>query len=436
MVKSFVFTEKEVERLKVVQLIDAGFMTASEASGMLGLSIRQVRRLMASYRVLGPVGLGCKHRGKPGTKKLPAGMKENAIRIIKEYYPTFAPAFVCKKLAEEHGIIISRETVRQIMIGAHIWISRKKRPPRIQQPRMRHASIGDLVQIDGSTHDWFEGRGSKCTLLVFVDDASSRLMHLSFVQSESTFSYFNATRQYLEEHGKPLAFYSDKASVFRVNGKKAVRSGMTHYGRAMKELGITHICSHSGAPAKGRVERANRTLQDRLVKELTLRGISSIEEANSFAAEFMRDYNEEFAVVPINRDIDSHRSLGAHEDLDLIFTKRDKRRVSRMLTIQYDNVLYLLEDNESMRRLIRHDIDVYRYPDGRIEARAYGASVPYSALEPRPKAEKFPEVTPHPVSASIEIPGLLHNEPEDKPSGATLIRSIFTHVKAVAHCFY
>lgn len=253
-------------------------------------------------------------------------------------------------------------------------------PQGIPQPRYRRPCTGELIQIDGCDHDWFEGRGPACTALVYVDDATSKLMELLFVKSESTFSYFEATRRYIDKHGKPLALYSDKAGVFRVNNKHATGGdGHTQFGRAMHELNIQTICAET-SPAKGRVERAHLTLQDRLVKELRLQGICSMEAANDFAEAYMADYNRRFGKVP-RHDFDVHRAVEHDEDLGLIFTVREKRKVSKSLTIQYDKMLYLIEDSELSRRAIGKYIDVYHYPDGRKELRLNGTLLPYSTYD-------------------------------------------------------
>ncbi|EBY9840897.1 ISNCY family transposase [Salmonella enterica subsp. enterica serovar Mississippi] len=201
-----------------------------------------------------------------------------------------------------------------------------------------------------------------------------------FVKSESTFTYFEATRGYLEKHGKPLALYSDKASVFRINNKNATGGdGYTQFGRAMHELNIQTICANTSS-AKGRVERAHLTLQDRLVKERRLRGISSVNAANDFADEFMADYNRRFAKEP-RHDFDVHRPLETDDDLAAFFTWREPRRVSKSLTVQYDKVLYLIEDSELSRRAIGKYIEVWHYPDGRKELRLNGVILPYSIYD-------------------------------------------------------
>jgi hypothetical protein len=235
-------------------------------------------------------------------------------------------------LLEVHGIPVSVTTIRKWMISDGVWATRRERKKRVQQPRRRRACRGELVQIDGCLHHWFEERGPQCTVLVYVDDATGRLMELRFVRSESTFDYFESTRSYLHRHGKPVAFYSDKAAIFRVNAKDPrAGDGYTQFGRAMFDLNIDVICANSPA-AKGRVERAHQTLQDRLVKELRLRKISDMDGANAFAPEFMADYNRRFAREPQSA-YDAHRPLLPHETLDRVFTWQEERRVTQNLTL-------------------------------------------------------------------------------------------------------
>jgi hypothetical protein len=232
------------------------------------------------------------------------------LALIAKRYPDFGPTFACEKLREAQGFDLSVATVRRLMTAAGFWIPRKLRPPKVHQPRNRRSCLGELVQIDGSDHRWFEERGPSCTLLVFIDDATSRLMTLHFTQIESTFSYFEAMEHYLSAHGKPVALYSDKFSVYRVNAnnyeEKTFGKGITQFGRACFELNIDTWCANS-SQAKGRVERANLTLQDRLVKELRLREIDSKEAANAYAPSFIADYNARFAKPPRSAH-DAHRA--------------------------------------------------------------------------------------------------------------------------------
>jgi hypothetical protein len=301
---------------------------------------------------------------------------ENRAGQIRERYADFGPTPACEKLRECHGLTLCKETIRRLMTDAGLWIPRKQRPPKIHQPRNRRACVGELIQIDGSDHRWFEERAPACTLLVFVDDATSRLMMLHFTATESTFSYFEATRGYLERHGKPMALYSDKASVFRATtAATTAGKGVTQFGRACYELNIDTWCANT-SQAKGRVERANLTLQDRLVKEMRLRGIVTKEAANAYVPCFMADYNGRFGKAPKSA-FDAHRPLDVHEDLDLILTHRASRCVSNALTVQYDRVIYLLEDTPTNRALIHRYLDVFEYPDGRIEIRVDGGALSY-----------------------------------------------------------
>ena len=367
----------EFDRLKVIQAVADGLLMPWRAAERLGISRRQIERLTKRFRVEGAMGLTSRHRDRPSNHHLPDGLADQAIEIIRERYPDFGPTFANEKLRECHGIVLGTETLRHLMTIAGLWIPRKHRLPQIHQPRARRACLGELIQIDGCEHAWFEDRAPMCTLLVFVDDATSQLMMLHFTATESTFSYFEATRAYLERYGKPVAFYSDKASVFHVNKPPATapQPGVTQYGRALYELNIETWCANSSA-AKGRVERAHLTLQDRLVKELRLRGISTKEAANAYAPCFMADYNARFAKSP-RSSFDAHRPVREDERLDQILTWRVLRKVTNVLTVQYDRVIYLLEDTPANQALIHRYVDVVEYPDGTVEIWANGESLPY-----------------------------------------------------------
>jgi hypothetical protein len=237
------------------------------------------------------------------------------------------------------------------------------------------------VQIDGSEHRWFEDRGAPCSLLVFVDDATGKLMQLRFVRSESAFTYFEALALYLTRHGAPVAFYSDKHSVFRV-AKKDARGGqgMTQFGRALSELNIEILCANS-SQAKGRVERMNRTLQDRLVKELRLAGIDTMEAGNAFLPGFMEDYNKRFAIVPA-RPEDLHRPLNLAPDrLTEILCKREQRYVGAQLTFSFERQRIMLQETEVTRGLVGRYVETYAYADGRLDVRWKGHSLPYRVFD-------------------------------------------------------
>ena len=268
-------------------------MTQKKGVEALGLSVRQIRRLRKKYEEKGAAGL---RRGKPSNNRLLAENRQQAIDLLHSLYADFGPTFAHEKLVEAHGLQLSAGSVRQIMISEKLWVPRKAKKIVAHQMRERRACFGELVQIDGSPHRWFEDRAPSCTLLVFIDDATGRLGELRFVKSESFFAYAEASKAYFERHGKPVALYSDKHSIFRVN-QNSIGAGesLTQFGRAMQELDVAIICANT-PQAKGRVERVNETLQDRLVKEMRLRGISDMDlGANKYLALFQTD-NELFSI--------------------------------------------------------------------------------------------------------------------------------------------
>ena len=299
-------SERELNRIEVLAQIDDGRLSVQNGANILDVTKRQMFRLLKRYRTEGAPAIRHRARGRPPNNKIHRAKRDYALALIKESYADFGPTLAAEMLAEHHGFKVSRETLRKWMQDAGIWLSRKQRRT-FHQPRLRRECYGELIQIDGSDHRWFEDRADPCTLLVFIDDATSMLMELRFVQSESTFSYFGALDSYLLKHGRPVAFYSDKHSVFRVPKPNNHMTGMTQFGRALAELNIEILCANS-SQAKGRVERANRTLQDRLVKELRLAGVSSMEDGNAFLEGFVQRYNAKFAKAPAKPD-NLHRAL-------------------------------------------------------------------------------------------------------------------------------
>ncbi len=375
-----IMSDAELTKYEILRDVDLERMPVRAAAQVLGLTERQVWRLLKAYRLRGADGLISKKRGQPSNRRTPDDVRLAAMAIVKERYADFGPTLAAEKLREQHGLTISRETLRVWMLEAGLWADRVKRRGRVYQPRYRRECVGELVQVDGSEHWWFEDRGPQCTLLVFIDDATSRLMHLQFVQSESTFAYFNATQRYIEAHGKPVAFYTDKHAVFRVNKAAGLHGdGMTQFGRALKALSIEIICANS-SQAKGRVERANKTLQDRLVKELRLAGVSTMEAGNAFLPTFMADYNARFAKAPFN-DKDLHRPMTPMDRLDEAFTWRAERTLSQSLTLQYDNILFMIDPSEFAQAAIGQRVEVVDFPDGRLEVRYKGRSMPYRTFD-------------------------------------------------------
>ena len=288
-------------------------------------------RLSKAYQEHGATALLSKKRGRASNRQTPTAVKDQALELIKARYADFG-----------------------WMLDVGLWADRVKRRGRVYQPRYRRECVGELVQVDGSEHRWFEDRGPQCTLLVFIDDATSRLMHLQFVQSESTFAYFNATQRYLEQHGKPVAFYTDKHAVFRVNKPGGLHGdGMTQFGRALKALTIEIICANS-SQAKGRVERANK-----------------------------------------------NRPMTPRDRLDEAFTWRAERALSQSLTLQYDNILFMIEPSEFAQAAIGRRVEVVDFPDGRLEVRYKGRSMTYRTFD------KLRRVTETAVLDNKRLGGLL-----------------------------
>ena len=361
---------REMDRLQVVLRIADRRLTQTAGAKILGISDRQMRRICQRFAQQGAAGLESKRRGQ-SNRRLPVELRKEALALVRARYADFGPTLAQEKLLEQHDIRVATETLRQWMIDDGIWLTRRQRKKRIQQPRHRRDCYGELVQIDGSDHHWFEDRGPRSVLLVYVDDATGKLMALRMCESESAFSYFHATRSYLERHGKPVALYSDKAGVFRVNAKRPkAGDGFTQFGRAMSDLNIDVICANTPA-AKGRVERAHQTLQDRLVKELRLRGICTTDEANPYFPEFMRDYNRRFGRAP-RHDHDAHRPLLERDCLDDIFTWQEERRVTAQLTVHHKRTMYLLEPTEEAKAAAKKRVTVVEYEDGRVSIRFQG----------------------------------------------------------------
>jgi transposase len=373
-------SEHDIQRISVLSEVLCSRRTLASAAGVLGLSTRQARRLLERLRTEGGAAIAHRARGRPPNNRIFEGIQEYALALIHERYADFGPTLAAEMLAEHHQLRVSRETLRRWMVEAGIWLSRSQRRT-FHQPRLRRQALGELVQIDGSEHRWFEDRAPPCTLLVFIDDATGRLMELRFVCSESTASYFEALQAYLERHGCPMAFYSDKHTVFRVSKPDAKGGqGMTQFGRALAELNIEIICANS-SQAKGRVERVNRTLQDRLVKELRLAGISDFENGNRFLEGFINRFNERFSVLP-RRPEDQHRPLRVSTDrLRDILCHREQRYVSQQLTLSYDRKRIMLERNGLAEGAVGQHVDVYNFSDGRLEVRWKGVSLPYVVFD-------------------------------------------------------
>lgn len=369
---------READRLGVVRKVVAKRLLQREAAVRLGLSVRQVQRLVRRYRDDGAAGLVSKRRGRRPNNVIEADVRREVLDWVHKRYADFGPTLACEKLTEVHGYRLSVETLRQWMMAEGLWEAKSRRRVRVHQRRPRRSCFGELVQLDGSPHAWFEDRGERCTLIVFIDDATGRLMYLRFVPAETTQAYMEALGVYLGRYGRPVALYSDRHSIFRVNQGR-LEGKVTQFTRAVKTLDIEPI--HANTPqAKGRVERANQTLQDRLVKELRLAGIDGMEAGNAFLPSFMADYNRRFAVAPKSKE-DAHRAV-LHDaaELDLILRLHAIRKLSKNLTFQYLNREYQITGQGKGYRLRGASVTVCDAFGGEVDVLCKGRPLAFRVL--------------------------------------------------------
>jgi hypothetical protein len=366
-------SQRDLKRLEAVRRWTDGTLSQAEAASQAGLSERQFRRLARRLESEGPAGLIHRLRGRSGNRRAPAETIAQALELIREQYSDFGPTFANEKLRENHQIELSTETLRLRMIEAQLWQPHRRRRKKRHPPRSRRPCFGELIQIDGSPHDWFEGRAPRCSLLVFIDDATSRLVGLLFADQESTEAYFELARSYMLQYGKPIAIYSDRHSIFR-HSSSIRTEGITQFGRALLDLDIELICATS-PQAKGRVERANRTLQRRLVRELRLRNISSITEANRYLPEFIDDYNRRFAIKPIT-DTNVHRSID-ESILNNALCAHFRRRISKDGLFNIEGTVFIVDD-ETLQ--LPCHAQVHHYGRHGFEINVNGKPVAYRRL--------------------------------------------------------
>ena len=382
---------KEAKRLEIVVQVKSGTISGKEGARRLGVTERQMRRIRKRHETEGAAGLISQRKGRPARNRIGEAVRQAVSRLIEGQYQGYGPTLAQEKLEERHALKVSVESLRQLMMRAGQWKA-KRGKNIVQHPlRQRRARYGELIQIDGSPHHWFGEEKPSCTLLVLIDDATGNLMQLLFAPSESTHSYMRALCGYIEQHGIPIALYSDRHSVFRVNGKAANKeSGKegeseTQLGAALRVLGIELICANS-PQAKGRVERANQTLQDRLVKELRWQGITTMEQGNAALPAFMADHNHRFGREPREMDDGHVLYLGSGEKLKDILSVQDTRRLSKNLTCSVEGRLLQVVTSGSGRGMRGAKVQIHWHFDGRLEVRRDGALLPYAVVEKPPKS--------------------------------------------------
>jgi transposase len=377
-------SQKEVKRAGILTLLKDGKLTQQEAASLMGIGTRQVRRLIVRYRQDGLSGLISKRRGGVSNRALDGELCAQAISLIGTHYRDFGPTLACEKLSERHQLHLSVESTRQLMIKADYWHPKKGSKIVTHPMRERRARFGEMIQIDGSPHDWFEGRGKYCTLLVFIDDATGQLTQLHFVPTETTLNYMQVLHDHILAHGIPVALYSDRHSIFRINAKQTDPDAETQFSRAARELGITCIHAHS-PQAKGRVERANQTLQDRLVKEMRLAGINDMDSANTWLPSYLADYNQRFAVSAQDQT-DAHVVYaGTPAQLRSELSVQITRTLSKNLSCQYANELMQVQTTGTGLALRGAKVTVHEHFDGTRELLWKKRKLTFSVMDKPPR---------------------------------------------------
>jgi predicted DNA-binding protein with PD1-like motif len=341
-------SQKEVDRALFLNQVKEKQITLKRASELLRLSYPQTKRLWARFKQYGPQGLISKKRGRQSNRAVSDEKRKEIVRIINANYYECKPRFISEKLVQYHDIKYSAEFIRQVMIEYKLWFPRT-RSEKVYQRRERKESEGEMLQGDASEHAWFEERGPNCHLHLFVDDATGSIGGGHFCPEETTEGYYKALMPILETKGRPISVYTDKRGTFIVNqGKKR---GKTQFARAMQELGINMILAHS-PQAKGRIERTFGTLQERLIWEMRIHQINTLEEANEFLPRFLEEYNKQFAVAPRN-PINAYRPLNQHTNLKYILCTKEIRKVTKNLEIQYNNHIYQLMPPKNLRARLK-----------------------------------------------------------------------------------
>lgn len=396
-------SQRELKRLHVVQKVIEGALKQTEAAEMLSLSIRQTGRIIHRVKEEGAEGVVHQSRGRESNRKLPQEVKDKVLGLYRQYYAGFGPTLAQEKLLERDGIRISDETLRIWLIEAELW-KKKRKGRQHRQWRPRKERYGQMIQADGSHHDWFEGRGPGCVLMGYIDDATGRV-YGRFYEYEGTIPAMDSFRKYIRKNGIPMSLYMDKHTTYKSTGKPTIEDElngtepMSEFGRALKELGVQLIHAHS-PQAKGRVERLFNTLQDRLVKEMRLRGISSIAEANEFLKEYLPIYNRRFAKKAAEAE-NLHRPIPKGLDLQRILCIKTERTVRNDFTIAHDKKLYQIEDAVKTKKLM-----VEEYTDGSMAIWCKKQKVKFRQIVIRP--EKLQKQSPLPSQRKAFAPAKDH----------------------------
>lgn len=377
----FIMRSKEARRLHIIEQVIEKQLTQKQAAEHLGLSVRQIRRLQKRLSEEGEGGLCHRSRGRPSNRRTDEKSKRQVLKIYQQEYAGFGPTLAAEKLSERDKIAISDETLRLWLAAEGIaYPSRKRRPHR--RWRQRRGQLGELLQMDGSHHDWLEGRGPHCVLMAYIDDATSRV-YARFYEYEGTYPAMDSFRRYIRQYGVPLGIYLDKHSTYKSTAKQREEEQlldskpMSQFQRSLQELAVEVI--HADSPqAKGRIERLFRTFQDRLIKEMRLEKIASIQEANRFLEKYLLIYNKRFEVAPA-KAADLHRAAPPARELDRILCIKNERVLRKDWTISYEGKLYQIQKNIRAEKIC-----VEEWLDGSLHLNHRGRSLRYTEILSRP----------------------------------------------------
>lgn len=381
-------SKKELKRLPIIHKTMEKRLTQIKAAEMLDLSERQIRRIIEKIKKGGDQAIVHGNRGKSSPFKLPEKKAGEIRSIVEKRYYDFGPTFASEKLWECEKIRIGKEKLRQLMIGWRIWHPKSRKKGKVHQWRERKYYKGEMIQMDGSDHDWLESRGSKLVLMGYIDDATNEI-YGRFYEYEGTFSAMDSFKRYMAKYGIPFSFYVDKHSAYKTTRQPNLEEDLrgefakTQFARALKELGVKVIFAHS-PQAKGRIERLFETLQDRLIKEMRLAGIRTLNEANAFLESYLPKHNVRFAIKSLRRT-NLHSPVPKRLNLDEIFCIKEYRTISSGYTFHWRNRIFLIKNPSITMK--RQRVCLMEHFDGKI------------VLKLRNKYLTFEEVTQKDIQA-------------------------------------
>ena len=418
-------TQEELKRLHIIRKALDKSITQAEAAQIIGIGLRQAQRITRNVRLEGDKGIIHKSRGKASNRALPEKIKDKSLRLYKEKYHDFGPTLGSEKLFEIDNIRINDETLRLWLLKAGIPYKRRKKRPHRQWRERKH-SFGEMVQMDGSHHNWFEGRGPECVLMGYIDDATGRPF-ARFYPYEGTIPAMDSFKRYIDKYGVPASIYLDKHPTYKSTKKQTIEEQLNNaeplsqFSRAAKELGVNVIYADS-PQAKGRVERLFNTFQNRLIKEMRLQDVRTIKEANKFLKYYLPIYAKRFSVVPAN-DADLHRPVPKDVDLNASFCVKTIRVLRNDFTVAHNGRLYQVKDNVNSEK-----VTVEERSNGTIHISYGNANLKFKEILSRPKRQKKePQAfkTPHipPESHSwrrFRLPGSPRFEPREEALAGAL----------------